>query len=296
MNKLEKIRSMSEQLTGKYILVTQKLENFEELLVKNLSGQNIGGHSIEVKLEDTGEDEWIYGYMFYDQESLKVAVRSTFEDYLDSTNKVPNEHRSYNLHDLKDVPNHWKIALSSDKVLDSLIKRIERNLSIYLNEADRAHSSLENLFSAEAAQIDASVKEALKGHEHLLRQWIKARASVFTDPADSITRSSSYLESICRLIIEEKGLELPTKKDMTSLINAVVKEVDLSSYPEESQDVRQLVSGVKSTFSAIGAMRTHVGTAHGSSSNDKEPDAELAMLVNSSAAAVSMYVLSKSKV
>ncbi|MCS0026999.1 abortive infection family protein [Vibrio alginolyticus] len=295
MNKLEKLKSMSLQLNGKYQLVTDKLRNFEAELSQHLPDINVGGYSVNVTLEHATEDEWTYGYMYFSDGQLQVASRSTYDDYADAMDKIPEEHRSFNCHKIYEIPNEWKIALANDKILDSLISSIERNLAMELDSAERASTSLVNLFNAETEHIDNSVKELLGGNEHLLRQWIKAKASVYTDPAESITRSSSYLESVCRLVLESKGAALPKTKDMTNLINAAVNEINLSTYPEETNDVKKLISGVKSMFSAIGAVRTHAGTAHGSSSTDLDPDVDLAMLVNNSAAAVSIFLLNKSK-
>ncbi|WP_112478900.1 abortive infection family protein [Vibrio variabilis] len=295
MNKLERLKSIATKLNDKHHVVASKLNEFEAELIVNLPNIEVYGRSKTVTLEHTSDEDWTYGYIYYSKSALKVAYRSTFDDYVDARENTPNAQRVFSTQSIHEMSNQWKVALIKDEILDSLITSIETNLSADLDSAERATASLVNLFNVEVEHIDRQVKDTLIRSESLLKQWVKAKASVYTDPAESITRSSSYLESVCRQVIESNGSPLPNRIDITNLINAALQEVDLSSYPEESADVKKLTSGVKSMFSAIGAIRTHIGNAHGSSEADLEPDEDLAMLVNNSAAAVSLYLLGKSK-
>lgn len=129
----------------------------------------------------------------------------------------------------------------------------------------------------------------------VIRIWLKARISIQSDPADSITRSSSYLESVCRLILDELNVDLPNKKDITNLIGRAVKALGLSDDPIANEDLQKLFGGIKSIFQSVVSMRTHFGSAHGFSPGDYMAPEHYARLINDASATAITYLLRRLK-
>jgi len=97
------------------------------------------------------------------------------------------------------------------------------------------------------------------------------------------------------MILTETGEPLPNRMDITSLIGAAVKALELSDDPEANTDLKQLFGGIKSIFQAVGAMRTHFGTAHGATPGDYVPKEHYARLINDASATASTYLLRRLK-
>jgi len=128
------------------------------------------------------------------------------------------------------------------------------------------------------------------------RDLERALDSVQTDPEDAVTSACSTLESVCRSILVELALELPAKKDVQGLYNAVKEPLGLSAGrtdidPLIANDVRQILSGISSMINGIGALRTHGGDAHGREKGYRRIDERIARLSIHSASTIALFLL-----
>lgn len=124
----------------------------------------------------------------------------------------------------------------------------------------------------------------------------RALASVNQDPEDAVTAACSAVESVCRSILVELGEDLPAKKDIQGLYNAVKKPLalDASRTDINSQieaDVRTILGGLSTVISGIGALRTHAGDAHGRERGFVRIDARIASLALHSASTISLFLI-----
>lgn len=124
----------------------------------------------------------------------------------------------------------------------------------------------------------------------------RALANSAADAEDAVTAACSLLESVCRSILIELGLPLPTKKDIDGLVRAVQEPLNLSpgrtDLPAEiEQDVRQVLGGLTSVAKGIGALRTHAGDAHGREKGFKRIDARIARLAITAASSLALFLI-----
>ena len=191
----------------------------------------------------------------------------------------------------------WLEKLSQKEVLDSLLSSIDRNVQSILETSDASRKTLESTLQSQSTQLAKNHQKALKkiGESRLLEDWNLARDKIESDPSDSVTRSSSYIESVCRKILTEQKEPLPKTITTVSLVKACEKVLKLQ-YAEAERDIKQIIGGIKGVVGGIGALRTHFGTAHGKSPDDFEIDSHYARLANDSAAAVSLFLLYRHKV
>lgn len=128
------------------------------------------------------------------------------------------------------------------------------------------------------------------------RDLDRALASVESDPEQALTSACSVTESVCRSILIELGEDLPAKKDIKSLFNAVKKPLRLNPDRTDidaaiAKDVQMVLSGLASVVNGVGALRTHGGDAHGRERGFKRIDSRIANLAVHSASTISFFLI-----
>lgn len=294
---VERIKAKSNKIKENRKHFFDKLKQLQGDLSGALEGIEVFAISNDVRLEMLSEDDWIYGHLSYSNGKIDIASRSTEDDFVDSMDKVPYDYRSYGVKELDTCPIRWLERLSTEKTINNLLKSIDNSLDTIQDESQTSIKSLEAVLESQSNIISDDAINVLKefDDDNLHRDWLKARSMIQIDPSDSITRTSSYLESVCRKILVDQNEKLPNKLNIANLIGSAVKSLNLSDNGEAGKDLRQLVGGVKSIFQSIGALRTHFGTAHGANPNDFEIDQHSARLVSDAAAAVSVFLLQRYK-
>lgn len=122
-----------------------------------------------------------------------------------------------------------------------------------LAEVDSTRSVLEHLRERSLDSVEEEVQRSLK--------------HAVSDPAAAVTAACAVVESMCKVYIDDHGLDLPTKQDVGHLWKVVSKHVGFDPGSKEDNDVRQVLSGLVSVVTGIGALRTHAGSAHGRGRN-----------------------------
>jgi archaellum biogenesis ATPase FlaH len=290
---LDKIKGRSAIIKEQRGTSISKLVDLGDALSESLAGIDVYAESPFETLEMIGPDDWVYGALSFGQGGLRISYRTTEDDFHDSMTQLEPIEQSYDVKSIKSCPAHWLERLSSEKNVNQLLANIDKALTSIQENTIGSLESLNKALESQSEEIATETMEALKGYESedLIRIWLKARSSIQTDSADSITRSSSYLESVCRLILAELGQELPNTRDITNLINAAIKALGLSDDAEANKDLKQLFGAIKGIFQAVGAMRTHFGSAHGFSPGDYMPPEHYARFVNDASATASTYLL-----
>jgi hypothetical protein len=120
--------------------------------------------------------------------------------------------------------------------------------------------------------IGASVRSPAKNLSQLLRdrdwesvhrEFDRALEYVERDPPSAVTAACAIVESLCKLIIDEESLALPTKQTVKPLWSVVQKHLGLGPSEVADDDITRILSGLSSVVDGIGALRTHAGSAHG---------------------------------
>jgi hypothetical protein len=125
----------------------------------------------------------------------------------------------------------------------------------------------------------------------------RAMANVDTDPEDAVTAACSILESVCRSILVELAVPLPSQKDIQGLYKAVRDPLGLNPAKtgladDIADDVRTILGGLNSTVQGIGALRTHGGDAHGKErGRPRTIDRRIARLAIHAASAAAVFLI-----
>ena len=99
--------------------------------------------------------------------------------------------------------------------------------------------------------------------ESVHREFDRALENVDRDPPSAVTAACAIVESLCKLIIDEDGLEMPSKQTVKPLWGVVQRHLGLDPSKVSDNDITRILSGLSSVVDGIGALRTHAGSAHG---------------------------------
>jgi len=94
-------------------------------------------------------------------------------------------------------------------------------------------------------------------------EFQRAIANAEADPREAVSAAANILESVCKIYIEDEGLEMPAKQDLQNVWNPVRKHLRFDPSQVEDQDLQQILSGLLSVVHGVGALRTHASSAHG---------------------------------
>ena len=181
----------------------------------------------------------------------------------------------------KAVREHLNAALAADG-----LKVVVGNGKAVLVER-QASGGIVEPFIAKVATIDFDTVQI---------EIARALASIDNDPEDAVTAACSLIEAVCRSILVELALPLPTKKDIDGLIRAIQSPLGLSPGrsdlpPEIEVDIRQTLSGLTSVAKGVGALRTHGGDAHGREKGYRRIDARIARLALNAASSLALFLI-----
>lgn len=121
--------------------------------------------------------------------------------------------------------------------------------------------------------LEASLSPAAQTADEILgdvseawveRHWRKALERRHQDPEGAITAARSFLEDVCRHVLDECGEQHDGPDDLQALYKKAAKALNLGADQHDRQDLKQILSGCNSVVSGFAAVRNRMGDAHGS--------------------------------
>jgi len=122
-------------------------------------------------------------------------------------------------------------------------------------------------------------------------EFDRALTNVEANPREAVSAASNILESLCKIYIEEEGLECPAKQDLRPIWTIVRKDLGFDPSTVEDQDLQTILSGMISVVEGIGAFRTHASSAHGAGKKHYKLEPRHARLAIHAAHTIVLFVL-----
>ncbi len=122
-------------------------------------------------------------------------------------------------------------------------------------------------------------------------EFQRALTNVESNPREAVSAASNILESLCKVYIEEEGLEKPAKQDLKPVWAIVRKHLGLDPSNIEDQDLQTILTGMIAVVEGIGALRTHASSAHGAGKKSYKIEPRHARLAIHAAHTVTLFVL-----
>jgi hypothetical protein len=122
-------------------------------------------------------------------------------------------------------------------------------------------------------------------------EFQRALTNVESNPREAVSAASNILESLCKVYIDEEGLEQPAKQDLKPVWAIVRKHLGFDPSGVEDQDLQTILSGMIAVVEGIGALRTHASSAHGAGKKGYKIEPRHARLAIHAAHTVTLFVL-----
>ena len=122
-------------------------------------------------------------------------------------------------------------------------------------------------------------------------EFNRALLNVQSNPREAVSAASNILESLCKVYIEDEGLDKPAKQDLKPVWAIVRKHLGFDPSQIEDQDLQTILTGLISIVEGIGALRTHASSAHGAGRKSYKLEPRHARLAIHSAHTVALFVI-----
>lgn len=143
-----------------------------------------------------------------------------------------------------------------------------------------------------------AAKESLSGSDvaYVTQQITRMEAAVLNDPGLAIGTAKELLETCCKTILSERGIDPPKNDDLGQLVKRTVKELKLTpkDIPDEAKAVdtiRILLSNLAAITNGIAALRNKYGTGHGKAASYKGLGPRHAKLAVGAASTLAVFLV-----
>jgi hypothetical protein len=140
---------------------------------------------------------------------------------------------------------------------------------------------------------DEGVSSRLKAFnaEAVHQVWSKAMERRENDPEGAITLARTLLESVCKHILDGRGVVYKNDADLPTLYKATSKCLNIAP-SQHSEDVfKQILGGCTAVVEGLGALRNRLSDAHGTGKLSVRPSARHAELAVNLSGAVSQFLV-----
>lgn len=151
----------------------------------------------------------------------------------------------------------------------------------HLERADR---------SPHDAEIDAATV-ALNA-DSVTAAWTKALARRSSDPEGAITAARSLLESVCKTILEDRGVEYHDRNDdLPKLYKRVSKALNLAPSEHTEDQFKAILGGCTTVVNGLGSVRNRTSDAHGQGRKAYRPAGRHAGLAVNLAGGMALFLI-----
>ena len=149
---------------------------------------------------------------------------------------------------------------------------------------DRQTAPLDSLVSSQVALVDAPYIQQL---------WQKALDRRATDFDGGITAARAMLESVCKLILDTKGIPYTPGSDHPDLYDKAAKSLSLAASQQTERCLKQILGGCRSVVLGVGTLRNLLSDAHGKGKQVELVSADYASLAVNLSGASTFFLLSR---
>ncbi len=130
---------------------------------------------------------------------------------------------------------------------------------------------------------------------YIAQQITRMESAVNADPDLAIGTAKELIESCCKTILAERGVEVPKNADISVLVKLTSKELELTpnQIPEQAkaaESIKRLLSNLASVAQGIAELRNHYGTGHGKAAGSRGLQPRHAKLAVGAASTLSVFL------
>lgn len=164
----------------------------------------------------------------------------------------------------------------------------ERRIEIY----EAFAPLLDALEPATDRLADTATAEALStlDAEHVVEAWDKALVRRTADPEGAITAARTLLETVCKLILDDLGVEY-SDDDLPKLYGKVAGALRLAPSDYTESAFKQILGGCWSVLNGLGTLRNRLSDSHGQGAKPVRPAPRHAELAVNLAGAMASFLV-----
>jgi len=153
---------------------------------------------------------------------------------------------------------------------------------------------LEMLDAESRAPGDDTVSATLTtiDSDHVQEAWHKALERRATDPAGAITAARTLLESACKHVLDERGVDYGDGMDLPKLYRLVAEELNLAPSQHTEKIFKRILGGCQAVVEGLGAVRNKLSDAHGGGRSSVKPSSRHAQLAVNLSGAMATFLVS----
>ncbi len=129
--------------------------------------------------------------------------------------------------------------------------------------------------------------------EHLQKEIVRMKSYIETDPALAIGTSKEFIETICKTVLKERGIQLSGKENLPELTRLTRTELfDCGSIKRDKvteDKVDKVLGAMSFIIQNIGEFRNAYGTGHGKDIGTEPPDPIYATLIVNAATTIGFF-------
>ena len=181
--------------------------------------------------------------------------------------------------------------------LEDFLAFIRLNSSTYRDRRDFLRQEfaplLEEFEMTSQAPSDISVGEALSvlTSDSVHESWRRALDRRFDDSDGAITAARTLLETVCKHILDDIGVQYKEQADLPKLYALTADILDLAPRKQLDPIFRQVLGGCTTVVEGIGAIRNALGDAHGKGQSFVKPELRHAELTVNLAGAAATFLV-----
>lgn len=186
--------------------------------------------------------------------------------------------------------------INSNRTIDQFWTFIKARYSTYSKRREFIWSEFNSLlFHLEAVKISPLNEIIVFDESHIHALWEKAIERKESDPEGAITAARTLIESVLKYILDEQTIAYNDGADLPVLYKEVAKSLNLAPELHNEGIFKQILGGVNSVVTGLGALRNKLGDAHGKSKMNVKPSVRHSELAVNLAGSMAVFLFKSYK-
>lgn len=176
------------------------------------------------------------------------------------------------------------------------LKKVSSENGTWAARRDHIYDSfqpfLDHLEKGNQSPSDENISEAISSFDanEVHNVWQKAVQRRQDDPEGAITLARTLLETVCKNILDKKGVEY-SKDDLPKLYGKAAEALDLAPSQHTEEAFKAILGGCYTIVQNLGSLRNKVSDAHGQGKHPVKPLPRHATLAVNLAGSMSAFLI-----
>lgn len=136
--------------------------------------------------------------------------------------------------------------------------------------------------------------------DYIVRQITRMESAVNDDPGLAIGTAKELIESVCKTILDERGIDDYDTLELPKLVKLTAKELkltppDISDSAKAADSIKRLLSNLVTITNGVAELRNSYGTGHGKSAKTKGLGSRHARLAIGAASTLAVFLFETHK-